>query len=433
MNLSWIVALGLTAATLGNSGLGQIVSSPSLPETVPEASHSPQLAQQSPNSNQNLSEQILNDLFRCMRTSADSATEIPSMEEIESIATQCVLQVVLLNADGALRADANQRLLALMRATGFSLPKPSSQGEATVALEPLAEGSTVYTIPVTISDTEEDFLLDTGASNSILTSKVATALNLQGESFPSELLSYFAVGEDCAGMEAKLHQIPSLTVGAATVSGLSGLEVPATTIPSDRAGILGLDFLSSFDVTINPATATLQLLPPSQPPKNAIALEGKMGLMTAQARINNQGPFTLMLDTGASIGVISQKVANLLSLPSKKETVEVQGFCGQQTGQLTQLSSLQIGEHQQNQVETVILDNTLLDLIGIDGIVGQNFLNHYRQHWYFAPRGELGFPETGRLRLQAPKTSRWCLPHQSSGPSQRPYHEISSRESNQNC
>jgi predicted aspartyl protease len=402
MNLSWIVAFSLTAATLGNGGFGQIVSSPSLPETVPEASHSPQLAQQSPNSNQNLGEQILNDLFRCMGTSADSATEVPSMEEIESIATQCVLQVVLLNADGALRADANQRLLALMRATGFSLPKPSSQGEATVALEPLAEGSTVYTIPVTISDTEEDFLLDTGASNSILTPKVATALNLQGESFPSELLSYFAVGEDCAGMEAKLHQIPSLTVGEATVSGLSGLEVPATTIPSDRAGILGLDFLSSFDVTINPETATLQLLPPSQPPKNAIALEGKMGIMTAQVRINNQGPFTLMLDTGASTSVVSQRVANLLSLPSKEETVEVRGFCGKQTGQLTQLSSLQIGEHQQNQVETVILDNTLLDLIGIDGIVGQNFLNHYRQHWYFAPRGELGFPETGRLRLQPP-------------------------------
>ncbi|NJK28513.1 MAG: hypothetical protein HC925_08780 [Coleofasciculaceae cyanobacterium SM2_3_26] len=50
-------------------------------------------------------------------------------------------------------------------------------------------------------------------------------------------------------------------------------------------------------------------------------------------------------------------------------------------------------------MEAVVISNELLDLIGVDGIVGQNFLNRYRQRWQFGARGPLGFPEVGNLEL----------------------------------
>ncbi|NJK28515.1 MAG: hypothetical protein HC925_08790 [Coleofasciculaceae cyanobacterium SM2_3_26] len=85
-------------------------------------------------------------------------------------------------------------------------------------------------------------LLDTGASNSILSSQVAQEAGLQGTSLSSSFLAYFVVGDDCSNVNPAIHQLPPLAIQQANVSGLMGMELPQTAIPGNLSGVLGLDF-----------------------------------------------------------------------------------------------------------------------------------------------------------------------------------------------
>jgi hypothetical protein len=172
-------------------------------------------------------------------------------------------------------------------------------------------------------------------------------------------------------------------------------------IPGQLGGVLGMDFLSGFDMVIEPRSRQLQLLPPTQPSRSGIPLQGKMGIMTVQTRINGQGPFTLALDTGATWMVLSPTLAQRLKLNvAAAEPIDVNGFCGLETGKMLTLNQVNVQGYQANQLQAIVLLNSEpLDLLQVDGIVGQNFLNRYRQHWRFGQRSPLGYPTTGSLEL----------------------------------
>ncbi len=343
-------------------------------------------------------QQILQELVQCVRNTVPTA-QLSSLEELQSASTQCVFKVVMLAPDGSVRPDANDRMIALVKATGVTLPKPSSQGNAEVSLAPVPEQK-LFALSVTFGGQPRTFLLDTGASNSIIDRQVVEQLNIPGTPIPDELLQYFVVGNNCSNVNASVHQIPPLAVDAAKVQGLTGMALPKTAIPANASGVLGMDFLSEFDVIVNPKTLQLQLLPPSKSWPGAIPLEGKMGVMAAKVTINNQGPFTFLLDTGAGAMVVSKRLAERLSLNiASAQPVEVQGFCGTETGRKTTLERVSLQQHEATNLEAVILESRVLDLLGVEGIIGQNFLNGYQQHWRFGKRNELGFPEEGSLVL----------------------------------
>jgi hypothetical protein len=65
----------------------------------------------------------------------------------------------------------------------------------------------------------------------------------------------------------------------------------------------------------------------------------------------------------------------------------------------TKLAQVSLQQHQSTNLDAVILGSSVLNVLGVDGIVGQNFLNQYQQHWRFGERNELGFPEEGSLVL----------------------------------
>lgn len=355
--------------------------------------------QQPPSAPNNLGKEILQQLVQCISNSLTNPQQPPSKEALEATSMKCVFNVVMLASDGSIRPDANERLSALFKTTGITMPKPTSQGQASVQLQPLPD-SRVFTVPVTIAGQSRRFLFDTGASNSIVESQIAQQLGLSGTPIPKQLLEYMVVGDNCSEVKAMLHSLPALTVDAAKVEGISGMGLPKTAIIGNLSGVLGIDFLSGFDVVLNPKTLQLKLLPPSSPSADAIPLQGKLGVMTTQVQINGQGPFTFLLDTGADSMVVSERLAKQLSLDiSKAEKVEVRGFCGTEPGKETKLSQVKLQQHQATNINAVILKPGVLDLLGVDGIVGQNFLNQYHQHWRFGELNELGFPEKGSLVL----------------------------------
>ncbi|MDJ0553142.1 MAG: retropepsin-like aspartic protease [Microcoleaceae cyanobacterium MO_207.B10] len=344
-----------------------------------------------------LSQEVLQELTKCV-TEIVKPTET-SLEALQVASMQCTTRVIMLAPDGSFRPDANQRMEALLEITGASIPITFSQGEGSVKLQKLAN-SQVFTIPVTVAEKTRNFLLDTGASNSILDSQIAQELGLVGTPIPNDLLSYFVVGDDCSNINANVYSLPTLKVDAATVDGLQGMGLPNMAIPGNLSGVLGLDFLKSFDVIINPQNLQLKLLPASSSVADAIPLLGRMGVMLTEVKINGQGPFIFLLDTGADLMVLSQVLAEQLGVDIlNAEKVDVLGFCGRENAHKVKLSRVSILQHEVKNLDSVVVNSQIFKSLGIDGIIGHNFLSLYRQHWRFDKSNKLGFPEGGSLFL----------------------------------
>ncbi|MEA5519508.1 retropepsin-like aspartic protease [Limnoraphis robusta] len=372
--------------------------SPSISEPVSEPISTPGVKPQNPSSEE-LGKQLVQELSQCMRNAIPSS-EPESLAALQMASMQCTVRVIILTPDGKVRTDASERMNAILTAMNVTLPATVSQGQASVKLEIIPD-SMVYTVPVVVGGKAQRFLLDTGASNSILSEPIVKQLGLTGTTLPSDILAYFVVGDDCSNINATLHSLPEIKVDAATVEGMNGMGLPKTAIPGDLAGVLGLDFLKSFDVLINPKDSTLQLLPRSNVVAGGVPLKGKMGVMTTEVFVNGKGPYTFLLDTGADLMVLSNRLANTLSIDVEKaENTEVKGFCGNEIGKKVSLSSVKLQNYESSNLDGVVLNNELLDLLGVDGIVGQNYLNQYQQHWRFGEPNSLGFPEAGSLTLK---------------------------------
>jgi clan AA aspartic protease (TIGR02281 family) len=344
-------------------------------------------------------QELLQQVVQCVRE------KIPNFKQanqtaIQAASSQCMLQVAVLAPDGSVRQDASDRMAGIIEATGVKLPQPVSQGQANVPIKFLPD-SKVFSVPVQIGGQTQNFLLDTGASASIIDNQLAKKLNLKGTPVSSEMLKFMVVGNDCSNIQANYHALPTLAVNSATVSGLNGMGLSQTPIPGKTSGVLGLDFLSNFDVVVNPEKLQLQLLPPSPANTEAIPLQGKLGNIITQVKINGQGPFKFLLDTGADIMVVSKPLAAKLGIDDvKAKKTSVTGFCGTEKARKIKLAQVSLQQHQANQIDGVILDNSnIFNLLGIEGIVGQSYLTKYQQHWHFGKRNALGFVDSGSLVL----------------------------------
>lgn len=330
----------------------------------------------------------------------------PNTVATQDITARCVFSVVMLNPDGSVRSDASARMTALMRATGTALPKPQFQGEASIVLQKLPSQS-LFTLPVTIKGQTLSFVLDSGASNSILDNQIAQRLGLQGKSIPSEMLGYLAVGQQFADQKMLLYRLPPLKVGDAQVSKLFGIGLSTQVLPFKTAGILGLDFLSRFDIILNPQRSSLLLVKASRPVATGLLLEGRLGVMTTPTvYINGRGPYRFLIDTGASVTSLSERLVQQLSIKTQLDrNLRVAGLGGQTQAWRAQLDRLNLQTHQITKLNVLVVNSPIFQTLGIDGIIGQDVLNRYVQHWRFGPPGALGAPEQGSLNLVPLRTS----------------------------
>ncbi|MFB2937414.1 retroviral-like aspartic protease family protein [Aerosakkonemataceae cyanobacterium BLCC-F154] len=295
------------------------------------------------------------------------------------------------------------RLKAIVRLQNMELSPPKVSGEATLPMR-LLEGGLVWTIDLELEGKSGRYLVDTGAATSMIASQLSRELNLKGTAIPGERLQFAVAGNDCLNMDATLHRLPSIKAETAQINDLMVLELSKAIIPDELTGVLGMDFFSQFDLIVNPQKQELKLLSPSQLPttdkKNAIPLQGKLGVMLAEVEINGKGPFTFLIDTGAESIFISQQVADKLAVdPSKMQDISVQGFCGLEPAKALTLNQVKMQNYQLNNLEAVVLNTSVLKMLAVDGILGQNFLNQFVQHWRFEQPANGKFPARGSLVL----------------------------------
>jgi hypothetical protein len=77
----------------------------------------------------------------------------------------------------------------------------------------------------------------------------------------------------------------------------------------------------------------------------------------------------------------------------------VAGLGGQTVARRSQLERLSLQTLQISKLNVLVVNSPVFQTVGIDGIIGQDILNRYVQHWRFGPVGSLGTPETGSLNL----------------------------------
>lgn len=102
--------------------------------------------------------------------------------------------------------------------------------------------------------------------------------------------------------------------------------------------------------------------------------------IAVQAMINGEGPYRLVLDTGAPITFINRRLASKLGLldPEAAKKKMVIGMAGQ-----VKIRSLEVGGAKAEDVPVIMLDHPIVEMIGeveggIDGIIGYTFWSRFR-------------------------------------------------------
>lgn len=127
---------------------------------------------------------------------------------------------------------------------------------------------------------------------------------------------------------------------------------------------------------IHVVTATVAASPPDEVP---IEVEPN-GLVSVKVRINNAGPFRLLLDTGSGMSSVSRKLVRTLQL-TPVASADVVTPAGSREREVVRLDAMSVGSAAKAGLLAAVHDDR--DFVslgpGIDGIVGQNFLSE--QHY----------------------------------------------------
>jgi predicted aspartyl protease len=231
-----------------------------------------------------------------------------------------------------------------------------------------------------------DFILDTGASTSLLTPSLAEKLGVVCQ---DEREGLVAGGKIALG----LGEVSSFSVGQAKVSdllvGVVDLTDVCQAINAEVFGGIGYNYLQHFHLSLNYQKQVLHLTPPNSQAlltnsDNQVKFKlahPQRPLILVPAMVNGTGPYQFALDTGASGTVISVDIAQVLSLENKSMETVTTGGGYQLSMPITELSSLTVGNAKVENLMVVVADffAMLSKVAGVTlhGIIGFNYLSNF--------------------------------------------------------
>jgi predicted aspartyl protease len=277
-------------------------------------------------------------------------------------------------------------------------------------------------IQVRINGSEPlSFVIDTGASITVLSERTANRLNVRpmarggraravggGGTFP---IVYGLVNNlDISGV--KLYNVPIY---------IRGFHVPDSKEDSHRLladGFLGLSVLTNFRLTLDYARRELLLENPAVPiVQEELSSEVSVvsfrttngGLVSAEVRLGGDDTFNFLVDSGASTTVLSETVVEKMNWQDKllpDLRVRVLGAAGViEEVELLVVPSLTVHDLEQRNVRTPVLDmNAVNETAGFlqSGILGGSFLKHFRITFDFQRFRVLLSPQTEAVRKIVP-------------------------------
>ena len=243
-------------------------------------------------------------------------------------------------------------------------------------------------LPVQVNgDGPFEFILDTGAGTSLLSSDLAKKLKIKIISTKE--------GQSAGGkISVSLAKVDSLAVGQAKLDdvdvGIVDLTHIGNTIGTKIDGDIGYNFLKHFRITIDYHDCEIRLDEPrriqrlgrsskAEVPMRLASLAKPLLLVDVHA--NGHGPFQFAIDTGTSTTAIAPELAQQLGLKSSPVGPLTTGGAQVNVTAGT-LESFKIGRAGVDDLVVVVADffATLSQAVGakLDGIVGYNFLRNFR-------------------------------------------------------
>ena len=233
-------------------------------------------------------------------------------------------------------------------------------------------------VPVEVNgQSAQTFILDTGAARSVISKELAAIAEIRVEGTETIM---------SAGGPMDVQ------IGAPTTIAVGGLERPLPVTIADTSGIqaagidvkgvLGVDYLRSYAVTIDRKTSQLELSTGGHDAKGAMtfALGSKKPLILLDALVNDTGPWVVGLDTGAIMSIISPDVQEAADV-AVHDTAYAVGAGGALEIEIG-TACVGLGHLQRDVSVGIAPVEHLGEAVGaaISGLIGQDILTHTRVH-----------------------------------------------------
>lgn len=231
-----------------------------------------------------------------------------------------------------------------------------------------------------------DFILDTGAGTSLLSSELSKQLGVkvigskEGQSAGGKVSVSLAKVDSLAVAEAKLDDVDV---------GIVDLSHIGKTIGAKIDGDLGYNFLKHFRIAIDYRECVIRFDDPKRVENFGRTPQAEMAMRLASpakplvlvdVHANGRGPFQFAIDTGTSTTAITPELAKQLGVASSPIGAATTGGAHVDVTAGT-LKSFQVGGAKIDNMAVVVANffEMLSNAVGtkLDGIVGYNFLRHY--------------------------------------------------------
>ena len=229
-----------------------------------------------------------------------------------------------------------------------------------------------------------DFILDTGASHCLLSTELARMLGIT----PGKANDARDAGGTLQVFEGGTVQ---LSVGETTrrdvLVGIADLQALSKRLRIPISGVLGSNFLADFELTIDYPAGTLCFQEGHHAELHRRAGEliplpfKATPLLLVPVKVNGQGPYDFVLDTGASATLFSPELTAHLGITAR-DGVDVVGAVTAGMGARCVVESFTLGTAEQRHLGIVVADifGPLAQRVGarIDGVLGYDVLKAYR-------------------------------------------------------
>ena len=253
----------------------------------------------------------------------------------------------------------------------------------------LVKDRPIIQLRVNKNDEPLNFVLDTGSGISVISQKTAEKLNITSVARGGNAKGFGGTGK----FEIVYGFLRQVQIGDVSIKNVPVYIRPFHSVNEGIDGYIGLSLISKFLTTIDYGDTSFTLLKKDSPRQQLNESEGLAlplrltsgGFLSGEVQIEGiENSFNFIVDTGASLSVISEDLAGMDELSSflVKEKIRVIGSAGEtQAMPVFILPRITFGNESRRSIVAIALD---LDMInessGFEqaGILGGNFLKNYR-------------------------------------------------------
>ena len=229
------------------------------------------------------------------------------------------------SANGSLEGTGLSELLAYYEAVR-EYPAPILEKPAEDVKIALTEKSGLMWIPVVINGKTYDFILDTGASFTMISQDLAKDIGAKIISTP-----VFVGGGESTGGYGQRAFIENMNIGLISLKNIIAFvsENPSDDDPLKVDAVLGMDFIKrTGEIQIDLSTMTLTIPVQRTLPANGRNIIFEVNIPVVEASDANGNRYTFILDTGASGDNLSDRWFSKNTEMTEALTVETQRTWG---------------------------------------------------------------------------------------------------------